>query len=481
MVTILKASPNKNRFISVRWKLVSTYLLLIIIFLIIIDVFVSETLLDLYIEERRADIMASANIISRRVGFFLSIEESLLLERQFYKTIEGYSSEINSRIIIVDKTGKVRSDSNNILTNEVLTHQEIQEALNGANSSNTYNFKEYGHVMYLAVPIELDGEVGGATFISTSLNGIYNTVSHIRKNLRIISLASIVLIAIVSYIFASFISQPIEKFTKAIKKMAQGNLGHKVDINTNDEFKQLANAFNIMSTKLNHVDKQRKDFVANVSHELRTPLSSIKLLASSLLHQDEGDIAIYKEFLKDIDLEVDRLNNIINDLLTLVDIDKEKLNLKYKTTYLNFLLEKIVSRLKPLADEKSIELKLHTKQKIQSKIDADKIQQAVINIIHNAIKYTPKGGKVGVFLYKEGGIIIIKIKDNGIGIPKENLPHIFERFYRVDKARARSTGGTGLGLSIAHQIVTLHQGTIEVHSEVNKGSTFYIKIPYYVD
>jgi len=233
--------------------------------------------------------------------------------------------------------------------------------------------------------------------------------------------------------------------------------------------------------KLDQVDKQRKEFVANVSHELRTPLSSIKLLSESLIHQNEDNIMIYREFLKDIDSEIDRLNNIIDDLLSLVDMDKEQLTINYKTTYVNYLLEKIISRLKPLADKKSISLSFIAGQRVQIKMDTEKIQQALINIIHNAIKYTPNGGQVKVRLYSDGKFIVIKIRDNGMGIPKESLSYIFERFYRVDKARSRNTGGTGLGLAIAKQVVNLHQGDITVESEVGKGSIFYVRIPNITD
>ncbi|WP_242863195.1 sensor histidine kinase [Caloranaerobacter ferrireducens] len=443
----------------------------------IISIFISQNILNTYIQEKRQEILTKSNILSNRIKFYLPNNKILVLDNLLKTLVENYSKEIKARIIIVDKDNMVKSDSNNEFEGSRLYHSEIQKALAGISNSSVYSFKEYGHVMYVAVPIILDDEVIGSTFVSVSLNDIYNVVDRINNKLRLISLASIILVAVMSFIFADFITKPISEMTKAITKMAQGNLGQKVEIKTNDEFKQLANAFNVMSTKLSQVDKQRKDFVANVSHELRTPLSSIKLLSESLLHQKEVDALVYREFLQDIDSEIDRLNSIIDDLLILVDLDKEKLTLDFKTTYINFLVEKIIARLKPLADNKKISLDYIEKEKVQIKVDTNKIQQAVINIIHNAIKYTPEGGRVEVKLYTEGDYVVIRVKDNGIGIPKESLPQIFDRFYRVDKARSRSTGGTGLGLSIAYQIVSLHQGTIDVESELGKGSTFYIKIP----
>ncbi|WP_084604134.1 sensor histidine kinase [Sporanaerobacter acetigenes] len=393
------------------------------------------------------------------------------------KAINEYSKEINGRIIIVDKNNIVKGDSNNLFIGDTFKHDEIQKALNGENSRRVYNFRDTGRVMYVSVPVILNDEIVGATLISVSIDNIYLEVKHISRKVALISGISMLVTAIIAFFFSDAIFKPLGQLKNAINKVAQGHLEEKVNIDSNDEFKEVAEAFNIMILKLDQVDTQRKDFVANVSHELRTPLTSIKILSESLISGEDFNVDVYKEFLTDIDSEVDRLNNIITDLLTLVDLDKEKLTLDLKITYMNFLLERIYLRLKPLAEKKSIDLELVLNEKIQLKVDNEKIQQAIINIIDNAIKYTQTGGKVKLKLYNEGKYAIIEIKDNGIGIPEENIQNIFERFYRVDKARSRDTGGTGLGLSIAWQIVSLHQGTIEVESKVGVGSTFYIKLP----
>lgn len=475
MATILERNNKKRKFVSVRWKLVSTYLLLVIISLFIINVFISQTILNIYISQKKLQILTEASTLAYELQPWARPSKAIT---DFLSTrIKPHSEELGSRIIVVNTENKVIGDSSEGYRGKIFMHKEIQDALNGKNVNGVYNFKNIGHVLYTAVPMIDKQERIGAILISTSLDDIYEQVAEINNKLMLISVTSIIFIALLSFIFASYLSNPIEQFTRAISQISQGKLNRRIVINSNDEFKKMGESFNIMLDKLDQVDKQRKDFVANVSHELRTPLSSVKLLSESLIHQEEKDINIYKEFLKDINSEVNRLNNIIDDLLALVDLDKKKLTLEFKITYINFLLEKIVARLQPLAKEKSIDLKLTLMDRVQINVDASKIQQSIINIIHNAIKYTPKGGKVEVILYTKGKFAIIEIKDSGIGIEKESLPHVFDRFYRVDKARARNTGGTGLGLSIAHQIVTLHQGTIEVESEVGKGSSFYIKLP----
>ncbi|SDZ34613.1 PAS domain of [Proteiniborus ethanoligenes] len=452
-------------------------MLLVVISLIIINTFISRIILNIYIEERKSNILIRANILSNDIKSF-TIHNQIVEHTAYMESIIlNHSKKINARIIVVDKKGLVIGDSNKEYLNKTFKHVEIQNALEGITSSNVYNFEDYGHVLYISVPLILQNNIVGATLISISINDIYSTVGNINKSLILISTACILIIAIISFVFLDFVFKPLERFTKAIIGMSKGDLKQKIEINTNDEFKKMADAFNAIIMKLDQVDRQREEFVANVSHELRTPISSMKLLSESLLHQDEEDIEVYKEFMSDISSESDRLNNIIVELLSLVDLDKEKLHLSYKITYINFLLEKIVNRMQPLSEQKNIQLILNLKEKIQIKVDAEKIQQAIINIIDNAIKYTQEYGEVIVSLYSKGRWAVIEVQDNGIGIPEESIGYIFDRFYRVDKARTRKTGGTGLGLSIAHQIITLHQGVIDIQSKVGEGSIFYIKIP----
>ena len=184
-----------------------------------------------------------------------------------------------------------------------------------------------------------------------------------------------------------------------------------------------------------------------------------------------------REFLSDVNKEIDRLNRIVSDLLTLVNIDSGGMKLSLSDVDLHELLLEQVKRLAPLARENGIELECSAKEALETSGDAVKLQQVIYNVIDNAIKYTPRGGSVQASLIRSGKRAIIRVTDTGIGIPQADLPHVFDRFYRVDKARSRATGGTGLGLSIVKQIVALHGGTITAESEEGKGSTFTIDLP----
>ncbi|WP_231701870.1 HAMP domain-containing sensor histidine kinase [Crassaminicella thermophila] len=440
-----------------------------------ISLFINEVIYKNYIDEKKSSLLLQGNIIADRViAYHIDINRS---RNGIDHIIKKYSKEIKSRVMIINKKGIVVHDAYEALKDRKLGHWEIKEALKGKSIANEYNLKEYGRTMYVTVPIVLNDQVHGVVFISSSLEDIYRKIQNIMKSYMILSVLCVGITGFISFVFAHVIANPIEKLTDSIKKMYNGNLEQKVEIIGNDELTNLAGAFNMMSTKLSQVDKQRKEFVANVSHELRTPLSAMKLLSESLLHQEKVDPKTYREFFSDIASEVDRLDRIIESLLALVDIDKGKLELDYQVTYVNYLLEKLIRPLKPLADKKQIDIDFVNLEKVQIQLDRIKIQQALTNIINNAIKYTPEGGKIKISLYTEHDEVIIKIQDNGIGIPEESLPYIFERFYRVDKARARKTGGTGLGLAITKQIIELHQGKIEVISQLNKGTTFYIYLP----
>jgi signal transduction histidine kinase len=443
--------------------------LLIILTLLLINIFISEFIRINYIDEKKIYLFSQANIIVDRIVAYNNSEIDQLLK--------WYSNEINSRIMVVNEEGLVINDAYDTLKNTKLENREVLEGLKGKIIAREYRLKEYGRTLYVTVPIILNNEVNGVVFISSSLEKVYSNVNKMTKNYFMLAVLCIIISGLVSFVFAHVIANPIEKLTEGIKKMYQGDLSQKVEVIGNDELTNLAQAFNMMSTKLFQVDQQRKEFVGNVSHELRTPLSSMKLLSQSLLYEENASIETHREFLRDIASEVDRLDKIIESLLALVDMDQEKLELNYEITYVNYLLEKLIQSLKPIAEQKRIHIKFICTEKIQINLDRIKIQQALTNIIHNAIKYTPEGGNVEIVLYLENNMVIVQIKDNGIGIPEESLPYIFERFYRVDKARARSTGGTGLGLAISKQIIELHQGEIEVISQEHKGTTFYIRLP----
>lgn len=442
--------------------------------------FVTESLKNDSISEIKVQMLSQGNIIADQVeSSFTGISNEYTFQ-YLENLVKRQSLDINSRILLLNTDGLVLLDTHDDLSGENYSRiPEVKQALQGVSISEIYNISSTGEkVLYTAIPIlDRDGVIG-AVFMSTSADHIFDKVSNTLRNLMILSMVGLAITAVIGFAFADILSSPIENITEYVRDITKGVHDQRIQVVGNDEIANLCNAFNSMAAKLDQVDDQRKMFVSNVSHELRTPMASVKILCESLLANDHWEEAVYREFLTDINDEVNRLNNIIDSLLYLVNLEKKELELTYEVTYVNYLVLNVIKRLKPLANKKALEIKFHAEEKIQMDADREKIQQCLFNIVGNAIKYTPEGGQIDVYLKIDRlGNVVIEVQDTGIGIPEERVNHIFDRFYRVDEARNRKTGGTGLGLSIAQQIIHLHQGLIYAESKVNEGTKFTIMLP----
>jgi signal transduction histidine kinase len=442
--------------------------------------FVNESLKLDAISEMKVNMLSQGSIIADQIeSSFVGISNEYTYQ-YLENLVKRQSLEINSRVILVNTDGIVVLDTHDDLIGQNYTYvPEIQQALQGASVSEIYKISNTDDkILYTAIPVlDRDGVIG-AVLMSTSANTVFDKINKILRNLGILSMLGLVITGVIAFAFADIMSSPIENITEHVRGITKGAHDQKIQVVGNDEIANLCNAFNSMAAKLDQVDDQRKMFVSNVSHELRTPMASVKILCESLLANDHWEEEVYREFLTDINDEVNRLNNLIDSLLYLVNLEKKELEINYEVTYVNYLVLNVIKRLKPLANKKNIDIKFIADEKIQMDADREKIQQCLFNIIGNAIKYTPENGHIDVSLYLDRlDHVLIKVKDSGIGIPKERINHIFDRFYRVDEARNRKTGGNGLGLSIAQQIILLHQGEIMAESQVDVGTTFTIRLP----
>ena len=251
----------------------------------------------------------------------------------------------------------------------------------------------------------------------------------------------------------------------------------KLDMHGYSELVKISESFNQMTEVIRKQEISRQEFVSNVSHELKTPLASMKVLSDSLLSQEGMPEEIYREFLGDITTEIERMTRIINDLLSMVKMDKNSASMQVANISINELLEQLLKRLRPIAAKRNIELIFESYRPVMADVDEVKISIALNNIIENAIKYNYDDGWVRVTLNADHKFFFVTIQDSGVGIPEDLQDSVFERFYRVDKARSRETGGTGLGLSITRNAVLLHRGSIKLYSKEKEGTTFTIRIP----
>ena len=328
--------------------------------------------------------------------------------------------------------------------------------------------------------LALSAVIGTCTIVRTG--GRFASASKVLALIADSAFFSIVITIVSGVMIVSFvgkIKKRLTDYTSSIKDMSDGKIGEKLEITGNDEISKLGKAFNDMSEKYSIIEAQRTEFVSNASHELKTPLSSIKLMADSIIQTPEIEMDYVREFLTDMNEEIERLNRIVNKLLYITKMDTLTENMSGTLELINLkdVVMGINKNLIPIAEKESKQLILNADDDILIMANKDILWQAVYNIIDNALKYTSEQGKVEVTLIKETKRAIIVVKDDGVGIASEDVHRIFDRFYRVDKARSRETGGTGLGLSIAHSAIEFHNGSIEVTSRPGEGSEFKIILP----
>ena len=331
----------------------------------------------------------------------------------------------------------------------------------------------------MAVPLKNNDtqELLGVMLVSVSTDSIMMNYDYLKKNLQIIEMVNAVIIVALALFWARRLVRPFKKMTKSLEEIQAEDEDEELMISDYTETEAISDAFNEMLGRMRGIDDSRQEFVSNVSHELKTPLTSMKVLADSLLGQEDVPVELYKEFMSDIAEEIERENKIINDLLSLVKMDKAAGGLNISVVNINELLEMIMKRLRPIAEKQNIELVLESFRPVSAEIDEVKLSLALNNLVENAIKYNRKDGWVHVSLNADHKYFFVRVEDSGIGIPEEYLEHIYERFFRVDKSHSREIGGTGLGLAITRNAVLMHRGAIKAHSKEGEGTVFTVRIP----
>lgn len=393
--------------------------------------------------------------------------------------LDMLASLYEGRVMIIEPNFKVALDTYSISEGRTMISDEVISCFKGA---NTYLYdSEHGYIE-MTTPIVDTTDDGDSTIQGVMLTSISNsTIQSTIKVLNNIAIAIEILTVILVIIFAFFISglltQPFQKITNEIAEVRAGYSNKPISGKGYTETVKIADAFNQVLARMKALDDSREEFVANVSHELKTPMTSIKVLADSLMAQPDVPAELYREFMEDIASEVDRENRIITDLLAMVKMDRTKADMNITTVNINELTEMILKRLRPLARKKDIEVVLNESREIIADVDEVKISLVLSNLVENAIKYNKEHGWVHVTLDADHQFFTVSVEDSGIGIPEDSLPHIYERFYRVDKSHSREIGGTGLGLAITRNAILLHRGSVTVTSELGVGSNFTIKIP----
>ncbi|WP_270179903.1 sensor histidine kinase [Alkalihalobacillus sp. CinArs1] len=349
-----------------------------------------------------------------------------------------------------------------------LSQEAISEVLNG----EPYKTQEQLRRTIVGIPFVVEGQ-SYAIFITPNFQFIFNDFRKVMLTL----FSSILLLGSAIFIITTkYTIRPIKEMTTLTKKVARGNFNVSIESKRKDELGELTHHFNHMVKGLNELEDMRQQFVSNVSHEIQSPLTSIQGFARALKDDVVKDEKEGKEYLSIIEHESMRLSSLSQNLLKLATLDSEHPPFESSAYYLDEQLRRVVASLEPQWSEKHQTIQLDTVDyKIQA--DEDQLKQVWINLITNAIRYTPEEKKITVAMQEREDAIVVSISDEGVGISPEEQVRVFERFYKVDKSRTRNQGGNGLGLSIARKIIHLHQGSVEIESDIGIGTTFLVTLP----
>ena len=429
------------------------------------------------IEARSIEIQNQCVILSNRMtrSGYLTADKTnnVSLDAQMQTIADLY----NGRIVIVNSSYKIMTDTFNLSTGKYYISEEVIRCFKGE-ISNRFN-KDAGY-FYQTIPVydpADDKKIQGVIAVTASMENVASVTKRVKSGAQLFFMCMALMAVLFSIVSAYFLVQPFKRLLRSFDRVAQGDLDADIREDAYSETRQMSHAVQKSLRKLKAVDQSRQEFVSNVSHELKTPITSIRVLADSLMGMEDVPEELYREFLSDISDEIDRESKIIDDLLTLVKADKSNAELNVEQININGLLEQILKRLRPIAKKRNIELVLESIREVSADVDEVKLSLALSNLVENAVKYNHEEGWVHVTLDADHKFFYVKVSDNGIGISQEDQEHVFERFYRVDKARSRETGGTGLGLAITKSIILMHQGAIKLQSKEGEGTTFTVRIP----
>ncbi len=379
------------------------------------------------------------------------------------------------RILIVNNNLNIVKDTYSLEDGRYLVSKGVIQSFDGTNSRIR---DRKNQSLRLTYPImDESKEIKGVIVMNFSSKDIYEIRNTLEQRAVLFSMTLVILIVVFAIYISGKLTKPLTNVVNSINRFSEGYLEEGFSIKGYNEIEKISDSFNHMISKMNKLESSRQEFVSNVSHELKTPITSIKVLADSLLMQEDAPVELYREFLTDITEEIERENKIITDLLSLVKLDKKAGDMNIVSININELLEQILKRLSPIAKKRNIELIYESFRPVLAEVDEVKLSLAISNLIENAIKYNVDDGWVRVSLNADHKYFFVKVADSGIGIPEDAQDFIFERFYRVDKARSRESGGTGLGLAITKNVIQMHRGAIRVYSKEGEGTTFNVRIP----
>jgi signal transduction histidine kinase len=459
---------------SVTLKFMCTYTILVLALLIFLNTYPLVATRDLVFRSKENTLMSQAMVFSTTLSVL-----DILSQDGVSQTMELLDSGSLDRVIVTDDSGLIlydTSDSDSGVGRYAL-FSEISRAIEGKTVFRC-QFTEGAFLSKAAVPIRNHGTTIGSVYLYEYDAEQGELIAGIQRNLLNISLGIGFATVLLVYLLTRALTVRITDLVKAIGVVRDGDYNYRVPVRGSDELAELSDEFNNMTQRLQDTEELRRRFVSDASHELKTPLASIRLLADSVVQSTNMDEQMMREFVVDIGNEAERLQRITEKLMSLTKLDSE-IRQAPEPVELDKIIQETFRMLKPLADRREIYLSYAFRNNCVVLAAEDEIYQVIFNLVENAIKYNVPGGSVALTLYSKDGFAVMEVEDTGIGIPESDLPNIFSRFYRVDKARSREAGGSGLGLSIVHDAVERNGGTVTVERREPRGTRFRVRFPAY--
>ena len=450
-----------------------SYILIIVGVLVLLNTYPLVVSQDLVFRSKTTSMQGSVSVMLSS----LSGLERLTVENVSAAVSNAAEESGLSRVLVTDAAGKILYDTRDSgnAEGQVTFYTEVVQALLGYDVS-VCTFENGAFRSRCAAPVVYQNRVIGAVFAYEYDPEQAALLQELQDTIWMMSVVAALAVVVLSVIMSRAVTRQIRELLSAIRRVRAGAYSHRAYVRGHDEIAQLGAEFNSLTDQLQKTEETRRHFVSDASHELKTPLAAIRLLTDSILQTEDMDPEMIREFVSDIGHEAERLSRITEDLLLLTRLDSSVLP-HAEPENVREVLERVLRMIELLAEERGITIISHAEEGCWVRSTQDEIQQVIYNLLDNAVKYSRDWGRVEVSLRRESDWVVFTVADNGVGIPVEDLPRIFERFYRVDKARSREAGGTGLGLSIVRETVKRRKGTITAANRVEGGAIFTVCWP----
>ena len=457
---------------TLQLKFSLSYILVIAAVLVLLNSYPLLVSQNLMVSSNQDNLKSTAKVI----------ESALMgLERLTEENVSAALSSLNetgaTRIMVTDSAGLVLYDTRQggDAVGEYALYSVIAAALRGSDAFYC-QYDGEAFLSRMATPVVYHNQTVGAVYAYDYDTEQAALLESFQSNLMTISIMIALLVAGLSIMLSRMLTRQISGLLQAIRSVREGAYSHRADASGTDEIAQIAAEFNSLTDRLQTTESARRRFVSDASHELKTPLAGIRLLSDSILQTEDIDAATVREFVGDIVQETDRLTRITENLLRLTRLDSGIVE-PAQSVAVAPVIERVVRMLRLVADAKRVELTYLVEREQSVRAGVDDLHQIIYNLTENAIKYNRPGGFVRVTLGGTEDECVLRVEDNGIGIPEEDMPRVFDRFYRVDKMRSRAAGGTGLGLSIVADTVRRRGGSIAVSARAGGGTCFTVRLP----